>query len=293
MARVAFCQDVVVEYMAFMCMAAVLERAGHTVEVFIDQQGDGRRLLRELREFRPDVVGFSLLTPSVPWALRVAKDVKETTEAVIVVGNVHVMMCPELVDEEGIDIACLGEGEDAMLELCASIDARQDYSRIAGFWVKTPQGLVKNPMRAELVNMDEQPYIDREMYNRYFFFRHSPYLRVMMGRGCPFRCTFCTNPALIDHFGGVKRYVRKRSPENAIAEVEHLISRHPRRVKHIFIIDEVLWVKNEWLREFLVLWKERIKLPFSSNFRFGGITEEDIKLIAEAGGGVGIATETG
>ena len=111
MARVAFCQDVVVEYMSFMCMAAVLKKAGHTVEVFIDQRGDGRRLLRELHDFRPDVVAFSLLTPSVPWALKVAKRVKETIGAVTVVGNVHVMMCPDLVMEDGIDVACLGEGE--------------------------------------------------------------------------------------------------------------------------------------------------------------------------------------
>ncbi len=294
MARVAFCQDVVVEYMSFMCMAAVLKRAGHTVEVFVDQRGDGRRLLRELREFRPDVVGFSLLTPSVPWALRLAQAVKETIGAVTVVGNVHVMMCPDIVAEEGIDVACVGEGEDAMCELCAAIDAGADWSGIAGFWVKTRTGIVKNPMRAELVDVDAQPYIDRAMYDRHFFFRHSPYLRVMLGRGCPFRCTFCTNPALIDHFGGAKRYVRKRSPASAIAEVEHLIRRHPRRVKHVFIIDEVLWVKNEWLREFLALWKERIRLPFSSNFRFGGITEADIRLLAEAGGGpIGVATETG
>jgi radical SAM superfamily enzyme YgiQ (UPF0313 family) len=294
MARIAFCQDVVVEYMGFMCMAAVLKRAGHTVEVFIDQRGDGRRLLPELRAFRPDVVGFSLLTPSVPWALRVARKVKATIGAVTVVGNVHVMICPDLVTEDGIDIACLGEGEDAMLELCAALDAGRDHSRIHGFWVKTPDGIVRNPMREELVDLDEQPYVDRAMYDRYFFFRHSPYLRVMLGRGCPFRCTFCTNPALIDHFGGMKRYVRKRSPASAIAEVEHLIARHPRRVKHVFVIDEVLWVKNDWLREFLALWKERIGLPFSANFRFGGITEDDIRLLAEAGAGpVGIATETG
>jgi len=294
MARIAFCQDVVVEYMSFMCIAAVLKRAGHTVEVFVDQRGDGHRLLRELRDFRPDVVGFSLLTPSVPWALRVARAVKETIGAVTVVGNVHVMMRPDIVTEDGIDVACVGEGEDPMLELCAAIDAGRDWSRIHGFWVKTPDGIVKNPMRAELVDVDAQPYIDREMYDRYLFFRHSPYLRVMLGRGCPFRCTFCTNPALIDHFGGAKRYVRKRSPASAIAEVEHLIRRHPRRVRHVFIIDEVLWVKNEWLREFLALWKERIRLPFSSNFRFGGITEADIRLLAEAGGGpIGVATETG
>ncbi|MEZ5416725.1 MAG: cobalamin-dependent protein [Vicinamibacterales bacterium] len=62
MARIAFCQDVVVEYMGFMAMAAVLKQAGHVVEVFIDPQTRRERFLNEVRAFRPDLVGFSILT---------------------------------------------------------------------------------------------------------------------------------------------------------------------------------------------------------------------------------------
>jgi len=56
----------------------------------------------------------------------------------------------------------------------------------------------------------------------------------------------------------------------------------------------VFWVKNEWLREFLTLYKERIGLPFAAYFRFGAVSEEEIKLMAEAGiDAIYIATETG
>ena len=97
----------------------------------------------------------------------------------------------------------------------------------------------------------------------------------------------------MDHFGG-KRYIRKRSPETAVAEIEHTIKNHPAAVKFIFFIDEVFWVKNEWLREFLPLYKERIGLPFNANFRFGGIKEEDIELLAEAGATImTVAIESG
>jgi hypothetical protein len=44
-----------------------------------------------------------------------------------------------------------------------------------------------------------------------------------------------------------------------------------------------LMCKNDWLREFFQLYKERVRLPFTGNFRFGAIQEEDIKLLAEAG----------
>ncbi len=293
MARVAFCQDVLVEYMSFMCMSAVLKQHGHATDVFIDEGVREDRLIENLKRFRPDVVAFSLLTPSVPWALRVARRVKREIGAITIVGNVHVMMSPGIVEEDGVDIACLGEGEFALLELCAALDAGTDWTGIHGLWVKTRSGIVKNPMREKLVDMDEMPFVDRTMYNKHFFFRHSPYLRVMLGRGCPFRCSFCSNPKLMDHYGGMREYVRKRSPATAIAEVKELIRQHPRPVKHIFFIDEVLWVKNAWLREFLDLWKKEVAMPFTASFRFGGITEDDIRLLAEAGAGpVSFATET-
>jgi radical SAM superfamily enzyme YgiQ (UPF0313 family) len=159
--------------------------------------------------------------------------------------------------------------------------------------LKTAAGIVRNANRHDLVDVETLPFHDREIYNKYGFFRHSHYLRVMAGRGCPFHCSFCTNPVLMDHFGG-KRYIRKRSPGSMIAEIEHTIARHPHTVKFLFFIDEVLWVKNDWLREFFQLYKERIRLPFTGNFRFGAIQEEDVKLLADAGAtGLIFATETG
>lgn len=294
MARVAFIQDVLVEYMGFMCLAAVLKKAGHQVELFLDDQLNTAGVIDEVAEFRPDVIGFSLLTPSVPWALSLAPKLKERTKAVVVVGNVHVMMRPQLVEEEGIDIACLGEGEACMAELCDALDNGRSYDDIEGFWVKTADGIRKNAPRADLVDMDEAPFVDRTMYLRHSYFRATRYLRIMAGRGCPFRCSYCSNPVMTDKYGGSKKYIRKRSPENCVREIEHLVRSHPGKLHHLHFIDEVLWVKNDWLREFLHLYKARVGLPFTANFRFGPMQEEDIKLMAEAGAmGLFVATETG
>ncbi len=282
-----------VEYMGFMCISAVLKEAGHTVELFFDDQLDEERFLKELGGFRPDVVGFSILSPSLTWALRVGALTRRELGAVTVFGNVHAMTSPEIIEEPGVDIVCLGEGEEPMRQLAERIDEGEDFSDIDGFWVKTADGVRKNPMCSDLVDVDALPFHDRDLYDKYFFFRNSPYLRVLSGRGCPFRCSFCSNPMLIDHYGGVK-YIRKQSPERAIAELEYQIRRRKKKVKFLFFIDEVFWVKNDWLREFLELYKERIGIPFNASFRFGPIKEEDIKLLAEAGAlTMNLAAETG
>ena len=287
------CQDVLMEYMGLMCISGVLRQAGHTVEVFFDDQLNEDRFMRELAAFKPDAVLFSILSPSLQWSLRIGRRVKSEMTTLTVYGNVHVITSPQIIEDEGVDIVCLGEGEDPMLELCDALDRGADFSHIEGLWVKTPDGIVRNRNRQDLVDVEALPFHDREIYNKYGFFKHSHYLRVMAGRGCPFHCSFCSNPVLMDHFGG-KRYIRKRTPQSMIEEIEHTIARHPAKVKFLFFIDEVLWVKNDWLREFFQLYKERIRLPFTGNFRFGAIQEEDVKLLADAGAtGLIFATESG
>src|SRR5690349_4021449 len=118
MARVALCQDVLVEYAGYMSISAVLKEAGHTVEVFFDEQQHPERFLDEVAAFRPDVVAFSLLTPTVPWAQKTARAVREQIGALTVAGNVHAIMNTEdLISEGSMDLVCTGEGEYAMLEL--------------------------------------------------------------------------------------------------------------------------------------------------------------------------------
>jgi len=188
MARIALCQNVMVEYMGLMCISAVLKEAGHTVEVFIDDETNERRFKAQLKSFNPDIVGFSVLSPGLTWSLRVGKWVKETMETITVYGGYHPMMNRDMIERPEVDIVCLGEGEFPMRELADCIDQERSFSHIEGLWVKTNDGIVRNETRKELVDIETLPFHDRDMYDKYYFFRHSRYLRVMNGRGCPFRC---------------------------------------------------------------------------------------------------------
>ncbi len=281
MARIALCQDVSVEYMGYASIGTVLRRAGHAVEIFLDDGANEDRFLADLAAYRPDIVGFSILTPSVPWALRVGRRVKDALGAITAFGNIHAVTNPEIIEDAAVDILCRSEGEQPMLELAGCVDDGRPFETIRGFWVKTGRGVTRNANPDELVDLDALPFLDWSLYDKYPFFRSRRYLRVMLGRGCPFRCSFCANAILVDHHGGM-RYVRKVAPQRAIEELEFQVRQ--REVKVVFFLDEVFWVKNGWLREFLRLYKTRIGLPFSANFRFGGgLTEADVRLMADAG----------
>lgn len=291
MARVAFLQNLSVEYIGFMSMAAVLKQAGHEVRVFVD---DGLRtgyFLKEIGRYRPDITGFSLLSPTEPWALATAGKIKARVNTLIVFGNVHVILNPSLIEHPDVDAVCLGEGEQPLLKLCQAIDSKSSIASIDSLWVKLDGCIHKSPVSTPQP-IDSLPYLDWTIYESYSFFRHSNVIRLRLGRGCPFRCSFCTNSYLRRYYGGHKRYLTKMSPERAVAEIEfHVAHRSPR---HIFFTDEVLWVENEWLRKFMQLYKEKVGLPFTANFRFGSIEEDDVRLMAEAGAErLIVATETG
>ena len=269
------------EYLGYMFMSAVLKQSGHTVEVFCDTGADDERFAREVADFKPDIVGFAVFIPGREWTIQVGRRVKKLTGAITVYGNVDAMLNPDLFLDAGVDIVCLWEGEEAMVELAACVDEGRPYTHIRGLWLNTPDGVVKNEMPEELLDLDTLPFHDRGLYDKYAFFRHSKYLRLLNGRGCPNRCSFCFNRVMREHFGGA-RYIRKRTPELAIQEIEHHVSQR-KRVKQIYFVDEVFWVRNSWMREFCKLYKERVGVPFMANFRWGPIEEEDIKLMAEAG----------
>lgn len=291
MAKIALCQDVMTEFMGLMSISAVLKQEGHTVELFIDDQTSDRRFLAELSDYQPDIGGFSICTPTVPWALRLARWIKQHLGAVTVFGNIHAITNPEIIEESGVDIVCVGEGERPMAELASCVDRDASYDHIESFWLKTPHGIKRNALPKTMLDLDSLPLHDLGLYDKYPFFRRSTILRVLAGRGCPYRCSFCTNPLLLKHFG--KKYLRKRTPELVIRELEQRI--RERRVHFVHFVDEVLWVKNDWLREFLTLYRDRIRLPFIACYRFGGgITEDDIKLMAEAGARqLSLSCETG
>ena len=281
MARIAFCQDTLIEYLGYMFMSSVLKEAGHTVDVFCCTGTNDEKFADEVAAFQPDIVGFAVFVPGREWTIRMGKMVKERSGAVTVYGNVDAMLNPGILIEAGADIICLWEGEEIMCELAACIDEGRSYSHIKGLWLNTPDGVVKNEMPDHLLDLDALPFHDRGLYDKYAFFRHSKYLRLLNGRGCPNRCSFCFNRNVREHFGGV-RYIRKRTPELAIQEIEHHV-RNRKRLKQIYFVDEVFWVTNSWMREFLKRYKERVRVPFMANFRWGPIKEEDIQLMAEAG----------
>jgi radical SAM superfamily enzyme YgiQ (UPF0313 family) len=100
-------------------------------------------------------------------------------------------------------------------------------------------------------------------------------------RGCPFPCSYCFNPSLVDHYGSSWKKVRIRSPENVVAEIARVRSHGPLQV--VGFRESIFVYHAKWLREFGELYRKEIGLPYYCHLRADIVDQEMVDLLAWSG----------
>jgi len=230
----------------------------------------------------PELIAFSSTTNMFSYVRRYARITRANYPDIpIICGGIHPTLDPEdAIACEDIDMVCLGEGEEAMVELCDKIGRGEEIDQIQNIWIKMAGKVCKNPLRPVVENLDALPFADRDLFD-YESLEDARLKRVvfMASRGCPYKCTFCSNHELKRIYPG--RYVRFRSIDNVIAEAEEVVGRY--RPEYAVFHDDILTLKKKWLAEFAQKWKKKIGLPFSCNSRVNLLDRETVMLLKEAG----------
>jgi len=226
-----------------------------------------------IKREQPEVVGFGFKSCFSQYVNEITKQLRQRLyKGKIIYGGVHAILCSQECIEHA-DLVCTGEGEHAMLELCRRIAEGESYNDLTGFWVRQGDKIYKNPVRPLIEDLDSLPIPDFENRKEYFIDMDiiatdyceasrdpGDYYQIISSRGCPFRCTFCGNTALISHYKGKGRYLRRRSPEHVVAELE-LAKKYTSRHKVLFN-DDVFCFDENWVNDFVKEYKKRVNLPF-------------------------------
>lgn len=261
-------------------VAGCLQQAGHVCR-FVGTRGND--VSAEVRRFEPDVIAFGATTGLHHYYLGLAHHLKKSFPRVrTLMGGPHATYYPEVVQTPGIDIVCQGEGEDAAVELCNALDRGADHRFIRDLWVKQDGVIYKNPARELRRDLDSIPHPPRELLYEYDdTLRRRPLKSFTTNRGCPFPCSYCFNPSLVDHYGSSWKKVRIRSPEDVVAEILHVKAAGPLQVigfrESIFVYDA------KWLRQFGELYRKEVALPYYCHLRADILNEEMVELLAWSG----------
>lgn len=278
------------EPLGILYLSSVLKKAGHEVRLTIASDEDPATVARE---WQPDVVGYSVYTGSQTYYRDLNLRIKAQAPVLSVFGGPHPTYFPEFIEEPGVDVICLGEGEGAILDLVTALEAGDPIKGIPDLWVKRADQIYRNTVRPLENDLDRLPFPDRDLvFDRDPFIRQSGIKHFITSRGCPYDCTYCFNHALAELYRGKGKRLRQMSIDQVIEEVQGVQTRHP--MQFVVFLDDLFIVNTEWLRELAQKFPSRVGLPFFCNVRANLVDEEKVALLRQAGCvSVGMGLETG
>jgi len=261
-------------------LSAALKKAGHSVTLAYDATPSGsveskinRNLLsrflfdsrenaiRQVVDSKPDLVGFSVVSDSYPWACHMAQRIKEEIGVPIIFGGIHPSSLPERVLKKAfVDYVCIGEGEEAIVELSEALSKKEEVTGILNIWKKKDGQIVKTGVRSLVRDLDSLPFPDKDLfYKLYPGFVNNIYW-IICSRGCLYQCTFCYNSALKYLYGEEPHFLRRRSVGNIIKELKEAKEKYG--IKKVFFLDDIFGSDLAWLREFSKKYPQEIGLPY-------------------------------
>ncbi len=245
-------------------LAGYIEQKGYSVDVVDvkskvngdNSERESERVFRETIEkvidSRSSLVGLSGFTEDYQNLVKLAREIKQRSEAKIVVGGIHATVSPGdffIKEDSPFDAAVVGDGEVPLTNLI-EVGKNGVYSRekIGGLVFRNGKGVVRTTPQSvfpSLDNMRIHPYNKLDM-NFYLqpqqFLLRSIYLsgiHVFTARGCPYRCTFCANS---------RKKVRYRPIDSVIGEIKYLKEMYD--IDGFYIHDDTFTIKSGRVIEF-------------------------------------------
>jgi radical SAM superfamily enzyme YgiQ (UPF0313 family) len=280
--RILFLQKYLpAEMIGIMYLSTWLKKAGHEVKAQFLPEKDW---LAKVKEYDPQVLAYSTTTGDHVSYIELNRQVKELTGAYSVFGNSHATFVPDMIEEEGVDAVCRGEGEFAFADFCTKLEQGEDITKVKNFWVKKDGKIHKNPVRPLAKSLEDLGFPDRSViYDNGECYREIERKIFITQRGCPNSCSYCFHHAWRDKVYGatVKQYVRKRSVSHVIEEINLVRESYPLRFVHY--LDDIFNISDAWLDEFCVRWPKEVGLPFDVILRTNLTTEKQMKDLKRVG----------
>ncbi|MCM8761087.1 MAG: B12-binding domain-containing radical SAM protein [Candidatus Omnitrophica bacterium] len=251
-------------------ISSLLKSQGHNTELVVLSRMLGARnktLIQEaIGRFNPRLVCFTAVTSEYTFIERAARYIKKMhPELFLLVGGAHASLNPNDVAKGPFDAICIGEGEYPTLELAEKLTKVEVPSGIQNLWIMKDGTVEKNDPRPFVKDIDGLPFPDREIWQKWISGGEDVWQPVLLGRGCPFNCTYCCNHALRRIAQG--QYVRLRSVDSITREIIMIVEAYP-RTKQIYLEVETIGANMAWANELCAALK-RVNTSLKEPLLFG------------------------
>lgn len=241
---------------------------------------------KKIKKMKPDLIGFSVMTPGRIDAVNIAKKVKKILpNSKILFGGIHPTLMPIQMIENYpfIDFIIKGEGELTLLDLVQ----KKPFNKINGLVWRNGKNIINNPSRKLIETLDKIPFpawdlVDLKKYpprgkGIYNGIDLQKEVRVPMifSRGCMGSCTFCSTWKVWQGY-------RHRSGKNVAKELIMLYKKY--NVKHFAFQDDTLTGNRQEIISFCdEIIKNKIKIAILGCTRVDHVDLSLLKKMKEAG----------
>ena len=226
-------------HMGLLYLAAYSEKLGVTSKI-LDvsvQKITMEQILDEVEEEKPTLVGISATSAGIKSAVHICREIKKKYKNMpVCLGGAHINCDPDFFDRvPEFDFCIVGEAEKTLYETCIKLKNGEQ---------------VKGTLHGEIVeNLDELPFPARHLVNEWDYAREEkrhefgpeslPWATMLGSRGCPFKCTFCSIPA-------IQHKVRYRSAKSIVDEMEAIYDKCGGKFS---FVDDVLTLNRKMTME--------------------------------------------
>lgn len=261
-------------------VAAAIRSAGHNLQI-IDSPGESITQFRPYSTYIGDLLLHGLSAPEIldridsqtdvigytnmflhEWNFlkNLLKLVKEQFPDVIniVGGENPTAWWNYMLDQSSdLDICVLGEGEEKMVRLLASIEMGGDIKTVPSVAFRAGTKAMKTPSSSRIINIDEIPWPAWDLFpiEAYLDFEYGSgvnrgrSLPMLTSRGCPYQCTFCSSPEM-----WTTRYY-SRDVEKVADEIQFYKTKY--NVTNINFNDLTAVLTKNWIINFCQIIQDR------------------------------------
>ncbi|MFA5905310.1 MAG: radical SAM protein [Desulfobacula sp.] len=226
----------------------------------------------------PDIVGISCLDTSLLNTIVLSKAIKKHNKNIkIILGGPGIFYnyADLMTHFSCIDYCIIGEGEIALDGLIDYFNGNMRIDQVPGLAYRE-KGLISRAKPTEFVDINDLPYLCLDLYDIPADSLES--MACETGRGCPYKCTFCSTT---DFWGNC---FRVKDPERIAREIEYYCTIY-KKISHFDFHshDNFLTHKNHIKKLYSELEKRNLHISWNCSSRIDHLDDEFIELLKKSG----------
>jgi anaerobic magnesium-protoporphyrin IX monomethyl ester cyclase len=236
-----------------------------------------------LEEFKPDVIGISVMTFFWYDTCQTIKAIRKVVpDALIVGGGPHMWIYPEeSLERGGFDIIVQGAGEKIFSEIIVAHIKQDGLNHIKGIFYRKDGKLRRTQPNDEIKDLDNLPFPDRSddvnvkckrTLKMNFEVNFKLTALVMASTGCPYKCRYCNNRN------------RNYRPRRVDCVIEELLECKNMGYHAIRFSDDIFTCSRKHVVSLCeAMLQHNLNMPWGCQTRVDHLDRELIRLMVKAG----------